>query len=364
MPARTPRCPATPGSRSRGEFAATTRRLRDARRAAGTRPRRVPREVTYLALHHQRMLRLDGPPPRARRRDARAPAARRPRRGARHGARAAPPRARSRASRTTCRACASRRRRPRRELRRYYAHGAAALRRALVDPRVGELRRVGVRASVRSASEAGARGPMQFLPSTWRAVRHGRRHRRPARRDPRRREPPAQRRAPAGTSTGALFAYNHSTSYVRAVRRFAAADAQRRAGVPAPTTPGRSTTAPCAASGGSRARASRAGAQTTKAPPERGFRMSRVLPRRYLMNRISEYFGSGQRSSATSCSSLSATVADVGHRRRRPCRACTRRAPCPPGPGPRWPSRARRSPRGSRRRAARTRRSGPRARRR
>ena len=39
---------------------------------------------------------------------------------------------------------------------------------------------------VRSASEAGARGPMQFLPGDVARVRARRRHRRPARRDPRR----------------------------------------------------------------------------------------------------------------------------------------------------------------------------------
>ena len=44
---------------------------------------------------------------------------------------------------------------------------------------------------------------------------------------------------------------------------------------------------------------------------------------RYLMNSISEYFGSGQRSSATIRSSRSATVADAVHRRDHACRACT-----------------------------------------
>ena len=56
--------------------------------------------------------------------------------------------------------------------------------------------------------------------------------------------------------------------------------------------------------------------------PSRG-RQTRTA-QRYLMNSISEYFGSGQRSSATSFSSRSATVADVLHRRDAPCRACRR----------------------------------------
>lgn len=78
---------------------------------------------------------------------------------------------------------------------------------------------------VRSASEAGARGPMQFLPSTWRAYGLGgdiddagdailgaanylRRSGAPRDLD------------------RALFAYNHSRDYVRAIRRFA--DRMRR----------------------------------------------------------------------------------------------------------------------------------------
>jgi membrane-bound lytic murein transglycosylase B len=74
---------------------------------------------------------------------------------------------------------------------------------------------------VRSASEAGARGPMQFLPATWRRYGMGGDIDDPhdailgaanllshagARRD----------------IDAALYAYNHSTDYVRAVRRFAA----------------------------------------------------------------------------------------------------------------------------------------------
>jgi membrane-bound lytic murein transglycosylase B len=73
---------------------------------------------------------------------------------------------------------------------------------------------------VRSASEAGARGPMQFLPSTWRAYGKGDID------DPHDAILAAARYlkangAPANLSR-ALYAYNHSTDYVEAIRRFAA----------------------------------------------------------------------------------------------------------------------------------------------
>jgi membrane-bound lytic murein transglycosylase B len=73
---------------------------------------------------------------------------------------------------------------------------------------------------VRSASEAGARGPMQFLPSTWRIYGMG-----GAIDDPHDAILAAANYlrhsgAPRNYDR-ALFAYNHSLHYVRAVRRFA-----------------------------------------------------------------------------------------------------------------------------------------------
>lgn len=81
---------------------------------------------------------------------------------------------------------------------------------------------------IRSASEAGARGPMQFLPATWRRYGMG-----GDIEDPRDAIVAAAnylRRsgAPAHLDR-ALFSYNHSSAYVRAIRRFAhrmAADGQ------------------------------------------------------------------------------------------------------------------------------------------
>ena len=74
---------------------------------------------------------------------------------------------------------------------------------------------------VRSASEAGARGPMQFLPSTWRAYGMGGEIDDP--RDAILAAANYLRRSGAPRDVDrALFAYNHSRSYVRAIRRFAA----------------------------------------------------------------------------------------------------------------------------------------------
>ena len=71
---------------------------------------------------------------------------------------------------------------------------------------------------VRSASEAGARGPMQFLPSTWAAHGQG-----GDIEDPHDAIFAAARYLKAnGGGDRALYAYNHSTSYVTAVKRYAA----------------------------------------------------------------------------------------------------------------------------------------------
>jgi membrane-bound lytic murein transglycosylase B len=74
---------------------------------------------------------------------------------------------------------------------------------------------------VRSASAAGARGPMQFLPSTWREYGMGGDIDDPH--DAIFAAANYLRRAGApGDLDRALLTYNHSTSYVRAIRRFAA----------------------------------------------------------------------------------------------------------------------------------------------
>jgi soluble lytic murein transglycosylase-like protein len=225
-PARTPRTQALPAPDAvlprtptalAATFTATARRLHDAVGrwdAAGP----VPRDVTYLALYHQRMLRLMA----ARRALGDATLTRLPGdvrgeaadtvAGRRHLA--AIPRSPGRLPGVRVASAA-----PAAELRRDYdeaqrrfgVHWSILAAVNFVESAFGR---------VRSASEAGARGPMQFLPSTWRRYGMGGDiddphdailaaanylERAGARRDVDR----------------ALFAYNHSMSYVGAIRRFA-----------------------------------------------------------------------------------------------------------------------------------------------
>ena len=230
-PARAPRGPAAADSLPAPDVAlartpaplaealtATTRGLHEAlRRWDGTAP--VPRDVTYLALHHQRILRLMS----ARRALGDSTLARLPpdvRAEARDtvlGRRdlAAIPRSPGRLPPVRVAQAA-----PAAQLRRYYA---AAQRRFGIDWSI--LASVNFVESafgrIRSASQAGARGPMQFLPSTWRAFGMG-----GSIEDPRDAILAAANLlrhdgAPRHLDR-ALFAYNHSTAYVRAIRRFAA----------------------------------------------------------------------------------------------------------------------------------------------
>ena len=179
----------------------------------------VPREVTYLALHHQRMLRLMTTSrslgdatierlPRSVRGEARDTV-----RGRRHLADI--PRSPGRAPRLRVADAA-----PAAELRRHYAdaqrrfgiHWTVLASINFVESAFGR---------VRSASEAGARGPMQFLPSTWRQYGMGGDIDDP--RDAILAAANYLRSSGARSDLDrALFAYNHSTSYVRAIRRFAA----------------------------------------------------------------------------------------------------------------------------------------------
>jgi len=208
-----PRSPA----RLASTLTATTRRLRDALRrwdAASD----LPRDVTYLALHHQRMLRLMA----ARRALGDATLARLPR-DVRGEARdtvlgrrqlAAIPHSPGRLPRVRVAEAA-----PAAQLRRYYAtaqrrfgvHWSLLASINFVESAFGR---------VRSASEAGARGPMQFLPSTWREYGMGGDIDDP--RDAILAAANYLRRAGAPRHIDrALLAYNHSTAYVRAIRRFA-----------------------------------------------------------------------------------------------------------------------------------------------
>jgi membrane-bound lytic murein transglycosylase B len=196
----------------------TTRRLR---RAIGrwNAARAAPRDVTYLALYHQRMLRLmsarralgDVTLPRV------APDVRDEVRDTVLGRRqlAAIPRAPGRLPRVRVAPAA-----PAARLRAFYAEGErrfgvpwsilAAVN--FVESAFGRIR---------SASAAGARGPMQFLPSTWRAYGMGGDIDDPH--DAVLAAANLLRRAGASRDLNrALFAYNHSAHYVRAIRLFAA----------------------------------------------------------------------------------------------------------------------------------------------
>jgi membrane-bound lytic murein transglycosylase B len=208
--------PRRPG-RLAAALTATTRRLHGAlERWDPASP--VPREVTYLALHNQRIMRLMA----VRRGLGDATLARLPsdvRGEARDtvvGRRqlAAIPRSPGRLPRVRVARAA-----PAAELRRHYAeaqrrfgvHWSILASINFVESAFGR---------VRSASEAGARGPMQFLPATWAAYGMGGDIDKP--RDAILAAANYLREAGAPRQIDrALFAYNHSTSYVRAIRRFA-----------------------------------------------------------------------------------------------------------------------------------------------
>jgi membrane-bound lytic murein transglycosylase B len=218
LPAPGAALPSEPGALAQ-TLTMTTQRLRAAfGRWDGAEA--VPRDVTYLALHHQRILRLMaarralGDATLARltgdvRSEARATVL---------GRRdlAAIPRSPGRLPRVRVAKAA-----PADRLRRHYG---AAQRRFGIDWSV--LASINFVESafgrIRSASEAGARGPMQFLPSTWRAFGMG-----GSIGDPHDAILAAanllrHNGAPRHLAR-ALFAYNHSRAYVRAIRRFAAA---------------------------------------------------------------------------------------------------------------------------------------------
>jgi membrane-bound lytic murein transglycosylase B len=216
LPAPTVALPRRP-DRIADALTATTRRLREAvERWDPAEP--VPRAVAYLALHQQRLVRRMT----LRRRLGDAALAQLPR-DVRGEARdtvlarrhlAAIPRSPGRLPRVRVARAA-----PAAELRRHYAeaqrrfgvHWSILAAVNFVESAFGR---------VRSASEAGARGPMQFLPATWRQYGMG-----GDIDDPRDAILAAanylRRSGAPGDLDRALFAYNHSTSYVRAILRFA-----------------------------------------------------------------------------------------------------------------------------------------------
>jgi membrane-bound lytic murein transglycosylase B len=199
-------------------LADTTRRLRAALdRWDPADP--VPDDVTLLALHHQRMLRTMA----SRRTLGDATLARLPadvRAEARDTVVArreleAIPRSPGRLPRVRIAAAA-----PAAQLRRFY--GAAERRFGVHWSVLAAVNFVeSAFGRVRSASEAGARGPMQFLPSTWRVYGMGGDIDDP--RDAILAAANYLRRSGAPRDYDrALFAYNHSIHYVRAIRRVAA----------------------------------------------------------------------------------------------------------------------------------------------
>jgi membrane-bound lytic murein transglycosylase B len=191
------------------DLATTIRELRaDEARWDGHSP--VPRDITLLALHHQRLLRrmtadrrLGDATLRALPRDVRGEArdtvrARR--------ALAAIPRSPGPPVKVGPAAPAAR-------LRRYYAlaqrrYGVPWTTLAAVNLVESEFGRL------RNASESGARGPMQFMPATWGEYGAG-----GDITDPHDAILAAARLLRA--NGGSLYAYNHSLDYVRAVRTFA-----------------------------------------------------------------------------------------------------------------------------------------------
>ena len=217
LPAPDAVLPRSPGPLAE-RLTTTTRRLRAVLPQWDT-TQPVPHDVTYLALHHQRILRLMaarrelgdatlGALPRDVRGEARDAVA-----GRRHLA--AIPRSRGRMPKVRVAEAA-----PAAELRRHY--DAAQRRFGIHWSVLAAINYVeSAFGRVRSASEAGARGPMQFLPSTWRAYGMG-----GDIDDPRDAIlGAANHLARSGARADldrALFAYNHATSYVRAIRRFAA----------------------------------------------------------------------------------------------------------------------------------------------
>jgi soluble lytic murein transglycosylase-like protein len=195
----------------------TTRQLRDALgRWNPADP--IPEEVTLLALYHQRILRSLA----SHRALGDATLARLPR-DVRGEARdtvlarrqlVAIPRAPGRVPRVRIGPAA-----PAAKLRRFYTvaerrfgvHWSVLAAVNFVESAFGRLR---------SASAAGARGPMQFLPSTWRIYGMGGDIDDPH--DAILAAANYLRRSGAPRDYDrALFAYNHSVHYVRAVRRFA-----------------------------------------------------------------------------------------------------------------------------------------------